>query len=55
MFTFTSAIFFMLLDIMLSAILIGAGIIVLALVSFFVCGMIKAMLPTKKPEKPDDK
>ena len=55
MFTFTSAIFFMLLDILVSAMLIGAGVIVLAIIIFIVSGIIKAMLPSKKSKNPDNK
>lgn len=53
MFTFTSIIFFGLLDLMISAILVGIGIVVLALIILLVSELIKAMLFAKKTNNSD--
>lgn len=55
MFTFTSVIFFGLLDLIISAILVGIGIVVLAVIIFLVSQLIKAMLCANKAEEPDNK
>ena len=55
MFTLTSLIFFGLLDLLVSAILIGIGLVVLAIISFLVTGVIKAFLPSKKTKNSDNK
>lgn len=55
MFTFTSTIFFMLIDIICSAFLIGVAIIALAIAIFVVTAFIKAMFSLKKNNTMDDK
>ena len=53
MFTFTSKIFFILLDAIVSAALIGVALIIMALILYTVITAIKAF--AKSDKKPDDK
>jgi hypothetical protein len=55
MFTFTKLIFFIVIDTVLSIILIGFGIAVLALIIFLVSEFIKACRPSKNIKNQDKK
>lgn len=48
MFTLTSAIFFALIDILISAVLIGIGLIVLAVILYIVICTVRAMVKHEK-------
>ena len=54
MFVFTGKIFFVLLDIICSAIIAGAGAVVLAFILFIVITAIKAMNDALKKEEDSD-